>query len=58
MSQKRRRRTAEHHLTVIDRIALDMAEKTVTEAVQRREVIEDLNFRNLLARGIFVEERS
>jgi len=58
MSQKRRRRTAEHHLTAIDRIALDMAEKTVTEAVQRREVIEDLNFRNLLARGIFVEERS
>lgn len=58
MSNKKREWTAQHRLTVIDRISLDMAEKDTTEAIQRREVVEDSNFRKLVAQGVFVEERT
>ena len=59
MSNKKRERTAQHRLMVIDRIALDMTEKDTTEAIQkRREVVEDSNFRKLVTQGVLVEERN
>ena len=59
MSNKKRERTAQHRLMVIDRIALDMTEKDTTEAIQkRREVVEDSNFRKLVTQGVIVEERN
>ena len=58
MSQKKRERTAQYHLTVIDRIALDVADKATTQAVRRREIIEDGNFHQLVAQGVIVEERT
>ena len=58
MSQKRRQRTAEYHQTVLDRIALGMADRITVTAIRKREAIEDRNFRNLVARGVIVEERT
>lgn len=58
MSQKKRQRTAQHRLTVIDRIACGIAEEATTEAIQRREVVEDSNFRKLVTQGVIVEERT
>jgi len=58
MSNKKRERTARYRLTVVDRIACGIAEEAVTKAVQRREVVENHNFRNLVAQGVIVEERT
>jgi hypothetical protein len=47
MSDKRRQRTAKHHLRELDRIALGMAE----------EAIQDHNFKKLLDQGVIVPEK-
>jgi uncharacterized protein YutE (UPF0331/DUF86 family) len=58
MSNKKRERTAQYRLAVVDRIACDYAEEAITEVVQRRENVEDNNFRKLIDKGIIVEERN
>lgn len=58
MSQKKRQRTAQYRLTVVDRIACGYAEETVTEVIQRRETVENCNFHKLIDKGVIVEERN
>ena len=58
MGQRKRQRTAQRRITEIDRISLDIAEKATTQAIRRREVIEDGNFRQLVTQGVIVEERT
>lgn len=58
MGQSKRQRTARSRLTEIDNIALDVADKATTQAVRRREIAEDSNFRQLVARGMIVEDRT
>jgi len=47
MGQKKRQRTAKHHLTELDRIALGLAE----------EQIEQHNFEKLIKAGTIVKEK-
>lgn len=48
MGQNKRQRTAQRHMTEIDRKALGIAE----------EEIQDHNFHKLVSRGVIVEERT
>ena len=58
MSQKKRQRTAQWHIAELDSNVSDIADKVTTQAVRRREIIEDSNFRQLVARGVIIEERT